>query len=109
MVPLLLCEHDYLKHDSTNSHKAYLSYDYETYAPPSTNGDGGLGFIGMQRCLDCDSSPVAQLASRAAAQGWATVFSLNEPDLPSSDAATSPSNAAQWYQTNINPLNIKKR
>lgn len=23
-------------------------YDWETYAPPSTNGAGGLGFIGMQ-------------------------------------------------------------
>ena len=23
-------------------------YDWETYAPPSTNGNGGLGFIGMQ-------------------------------------------------------------
>ena len=48
------------------------SYDYETYAPPSTNGNGGLGFIGMQRCLDCDSSPVAQLKARQQAQGWAS-------------------------------------
>lgn len=23
-------------------------YDWETYAPPSTNGNGGLGFIGTQ-------------------------------------------------------------
>lgn len=48
------------------------SYDYETYAPPSTNGNGGLGFIGMQRCTDCSSSPIADLASRQAAQGWAS-------------------------------------
>ena len=47
-----------------------LSYDYETYAPPSTNGTGGLSFIGMQRCLDCGSSPVADLYSRWQAQGW---------------------------------------
>lgn len=35
-------------------------YDWETYAPPSTNGAGGLGFIGMQvslyRCFDQTSS-----------------------------------------------------
>lgn len=23
-------------------------YDWESYAPPSTNGNGGLGFVGMQ-------------------------------------------------------------
>ncbi|EIW85402.1 hypothetical protein CONPUDRAFT_98422 [Coniophora puteana RWD-64-598 SS2] len=79
-------------------------YDYETYAPPSTNGNGGLGFIGMQRCTDCDSSPVAQLASRQQQQGWATVFSLNEPD----NNGISPSQAASWYQQYINPLQIKK-
>jgi hypothetical protein len=79
-------------------------YDYETYAPPSTNGNGGLGFIGMQRCLDCDSSPIAQLSARQAAQGWATVFSLNEPDIN----GISPSDAASWYQEYINPLAIKK-
>ncbi|KAM5545388.1 hypothetical protein V8D89_001001 [Ganoderma adspersum] len=56
-------------------------YDYETYPPPSTNGNGGLGFIGMQRCLACDSSPISQLAARQKQQGWTTVFSLNEPDL----------------------------
>ena len=48
------------------------SYDYETYAPPSSNGNGGLGFIGMQRCLDCGSSPIADLYSRWKAQGWAS-------------------------------------
>lgn len=48
------------------------SYDYETYAPVSTNGNGGLGFIGMQRCTDCSSSPIADLASRQASQGWAS-------------------------------------
>ena len=48
------------------------SYDYETYAPPSTNGNGGLDFIGMQRCTDCDSSPIADLESRLQAQGWSS-------------------------------------
>lgn len=59
------------------------SYDYETYAPPSTNGNGGLGFIGMQRCLDCDSSPVAQLKARQQAQGWASkqIISIRRPLL----------------------------
>ncbi|KAF7984142.1 hypothetical protein HWV62_16790 [Athelia sp. TMB] len=79
-------------------------YDWETYAPPSTNGNGGLGFIGMQRCLDCSSSPIADLASRHAAQGWATVFTLNEPDIN----GISPSQAASWYKQYINPLAIKK-
>ncbi|KAF7981666.1 hypothetical protein HWV62_32790 [Athelia sp. TMB] len=79
-------------------------YDYETYAPPSTNGNGGLGFIGMQRCTDCDSSPIADLASRQAAQGWATVFTLNEPDIN----GISPSDAASWYIQYVNPLAIKK-
>ncbi|KAF7983942.1 hypothetical protein HWV62_18350 [Athelia sp. TMB] len=79
-------------------------YDWETYAPPSTNGNGGLGFIGMQRCLDCSSSPIAELASRHAAQGWATVFTLNEPDIN----GISPSQAASWYIQYVNPLAIKK-
>ncbi|PIL28894.1 hypothetical protein GSI_08940 [Ganoderma sinense ZZ0214-1] len=79
-------------------------YDYETYAPPSTNGNGGLGFIGMQRCLDCDSSPISQLAARQQQQGWATVFSLNEPDIN----GISPTQAASWYKQYINPLAIKK-
>ncbi|KZP04912.1 glycoside hydrolase family 128 protein [Athelia psychrophila] len=79
-------------------------YDWETYAPPSTNGAGGLGFIGMQRCLDCSSSPIADLASRHAAQGWSTVFTLNEPDIN----GISPSQAASWYKQYINPLAIKK-
>ncbi|KAG0704801.1 hypothetical protein DFH29DRAFT_981288 [Suillus ampliporus] len=64
-------------------------YDYETYAPPSTNGNGGLGFIGMQH-----------LASLQASQGWATVFTLNEPDINS----ITPSQAASWYIQYINPL-----
>ena len=98
------------------------SYDYETYPPPSTNGNGGLGFIGMQRCLDCDSSPINQLAARQQQQGWASkslvlpstgynsstkhlaVFSLNEPDA----GGISPSQAASWYKQYINPLAIKK-
>ncbi|KAL1715357.1 hypothetical protein EV715DRAFT_275894 [Schizophyllum commune] len=79
-------------------------YDWETYAPPSTNGAGGLGFIGMQRCLDCDSSPIGQLAARQKDQGWATVFTLNEPDINGIAAA----DAAGWYKQNINPLAIKK-
>ncbi|KZP12120.1 glycoside hydrolase family 128 protein [Athelia psychrophila] len=79
-------------------------YDWETYAPPSTNGAGGLGFIGTQATLDSSSSPVADLAARQAAQGWATVFSLNEPDIN----GISPSQAASWYIQYINPLAIKK-
>ncbi|KAF8310160.1 hypothetical protein DL93DRAFT_2062244 [Clavulina sp. PMI_390] len=79
-------------------------YDWESYAPPSTNGNGGLGFIGMQATLDSSSSPVSQLAARQAAQGWATVFSLNEPDLN----GISPATAASWYKQYINPLAIKK-
>ncbi|PBK76467.1 hypothetical protein ARMSODRAFT_226827 [Armillaria solidipes] len=89
---------------NTGNGKVVAIYDWETYAPPSTNGNGGLGFIGMQRCMDCDSSPIAQLASRHAAQGWATVFSLNEPDIN----GISASDAAAWYITYINPLSIKK-
>ncbi|KAK0466187.1 uncharacterized protein EV420DRAFT_1510434 [Desarmillaria tabescens] len=58
----------------------------------------------MQRCMDCDSSPIAQLSARHAAQGWATVFSLNEPDV----SGISASDAAAWYITYINPLSIKK-
>ncbi|KZV74929.1 glycoside hydrolase family 128 protein [Peniophora sp. CONT] len=84
-------------------------YDWETYAPPtSTGGTGGLGFIGMQGCIDCSSSPLSELKARASAQGWATVFSANEPDLPSSAAYMTPSAAATWYINNINPLAIKK-
>ena len=48
------------------------SYDYETFTPVSKNGAGGLAFIGMQRCLDCDSSPISQLATRQRQQGWAS-------------------------------------
>ncbi len=66
------------------------SYDWETYAPPSTNGNGGLGFVGMQRCLDCDSSPISQLASRHAAQGWAsTSFNCLNRRLRSHPSNTS--------------------
>ncbi|KAJ3866142.1 endo-beta-1,3-glucanase [Lentinula novae-zelandiae] len=80
-------------------------YDWETYAPPtSTGGTGGLGFIGMQGTMDSDSSPVAQLATRQAQQGWATVFSLNEPDIN----GISPAEAASWYIEWVNPLAIKK-
>ncbi|EJU01945.1 hypothetical protein DACRYDRAFT_22376 [Dacryopinax primogenitus] len=80
-------------------------YDYETYAPPSTNGNGGLGFVGMQRCYPtCDSSPVDQLAARQAAQGWATVFTINEADVN----GVTPQEAASWYIQWVNPLAIKK-
>ncbi|KAF8131032.1 hypothetical protein EV363DRAFT_1331134 [Boletus edulis] len=76
-------------------------YDYETYAPPSTNGNGGLGFIGMQRCLDCTSSPIADLYSRLASP---RVGNLNEPDVN----GITPSQAASWYIQYINPLTIRK-
>ncbi|KAJ7447581.1 hypothetical protein B0H11DRAFT_1744793 [Mycena galericulata] len=81
-----------------------LIYDYETYSPPSSNGNGGLNFIGMQRCLDCSSSPIADLAARQRQLGFSTVFTLNEPDIN----GISPSQAASWYIQNINPLAIKK-
>ena len=50
------------------------SYDWETYAPPSTNGAGGLGFIGMQATKDSASSPIGQLAQRQREQGWASMY-----------------------------------
>jgi len=79
-------------------------YDYETTAPSSSNGAGGLTFIGMQRCLDCASSPISQLATRQKAQGWTTVFTLNEPDIN----GITPPQAAAWYKQNVNPLAIQK-
>jgi len=81
-----------------------LIYDYETYSPPSDNGNGGLAFIGMQRCLDCSSSPIADLAARQQQLGFVTVFTLNEPD----QNGISPQEAASWYIQHINPLAIKK-
>ncbi|CAK5277998.1 unnamed protein product [Mycena citricolor] len=81
-----------------------LIYDYETFAPPSSNGNGGLNFIGMQRCLDCQSSPISQLAARQKQLGFATLFTLNEPDIN----GISPQTAADWYKQNINPIAIKK-
>ncbi|KAJ7133317.1 glycosyl hydrolase catalytic core-domain-containing protein [Mycena epipterygia] len=84
-----------------------LIYDYETSPPASSNGEGGLNFIGMQRCLDCASSPIASLKSRQQQQGFATLFTLNEPDIPGANAV-SPQQAASWYIQNINPLAIKK-
>ena len=71
-------------------------YDWETYAPPSTNGAGGLGFIGMQRCLDCDSSPIGQLAARQKDQGWAStcrVFPLRELRLTNVSSRLHPERA----------------
>jgi len=81
-----------------------LIYDYETTLPSSSNGNGGLNFIGMQRCLDCDSSPIAQLAARQKQIGFSTLFTLNEPDVN----GITPGQAAAWYIQNINPLPIKK-
>ena len=60
----------------------------------------------MQRCLDCSSSPIGELWNRFQQQQWATVFSLNEPDLPAN--YVSPGDAANWYKQYINPLAIKK-
>jgi len=85
-----------------NAGNVVAIYDYETTPPvPSA---GGLAFIGMQRCLDCDSSPIADLQTRYQQQQWATVFTLNEPDIN----GISPQTAATWYIQNINPLPIKK-
>ncbi|KAJ6566833.1 hypothetical protein B0H19DRAFT_1258016 [Mycena capillaripes] len=81
-----------------------LIYDYETFLPPSSNGNGGLNFIGMQRCLDCDSSPINQLATRQQQLGFSTLFTLNEPDIN----GITPQQAADWYKQNINPIAIKK-
>ncbi|KAG8218216.1 hypothetical protein J3R82DRAFT_3783 [Butyriboletus roseoflavus] len=89
---------------NTGDGQVVAIYDYETYAPPSSNGNGGLAFIGMQRCLDCSSSPIADLYSRWQSQGWATVFTLNEPDINGITA----SQAAAWYIQYINPLPTKK-
>ncbi|KAF7299323.1 Glyco-hydro-cc domain-containing protein [Mycena indigotica] len=88
--------------DSSNS--VNLIYDYETFAPPSSNGAGGLNFIGMQRCLDCQSSPISQLQARQKQLKFSTLFTLNEPDIN----GISPQTAAAWYKQNINPLAIKK-
>ncbi|CUA74765.1 hypothetical protein RSOLAG22IIIB_05705 [Rhizoctonia solani] len=63
-----------------------------------------LNWIGMQRCMDCDSSPISQLKTRAQQQGWNTVLTLNEPDI---NGISAPA-AAQWYIQHINPLKIKK-
>ncbi|KAI1792726.1 hypothetical protein LXA43DRAFT_1093370 [Ganoderma leucocontextum] len=79
-------------------------YDYETYQPPCKGGKHGLNFIGMQRCLDCTSSPINQLAARQKEQKWNTVFTLNEPDI----GGISPHEAASWYKKHINHLPTKK-
>jgi hypothetical protein len=54
--------------------------------------------------MDCQSSPIAQLAARQKAQGFQTIFTLNEPDIN----GITPPQAAAWYKQNINPLPIKK-
>ncbi|KAJ7205949.1 glycosyl hydrolase catalytic core-domain-containing protein [Mycena rebaudengoi] len=79
-------------------------YDYETFPPVSSNGAGGLAFIGMQRCLDCDSSPIGLLAQRQKELGFSTLFTLNEPDIN----GITPPQAADWYKQNINSMAIKK-
>ncbi|KAH8928660.1 glycoside hydrolase family 128 protein [Atractiella rhizophila] len=82
-------------------------YDWETYPPPTfKNNLGGYGWIGMQGCWDCQSSPLNQLQNRWRQYGWSTVFSVNEPDHPAT--YHSPADTANWYKTNINPLSIKK-
>ncbi|KAF8204450.1 hypothetical protein K438DRAFT_1757652 [Mycena galopus ATCC 62051] len=85
---------------------AWTCYN-EIYSPLSSNGLGGLAFIGMQRCKDCDSSPINHLAARQQQLGFTTVFTRNEPDAPGSNYV-SPSDAANWYKQNVNPLAIKK-
>ncbi|KAJ7801325.1 hypothetical protein B0H14DRAFT_2895905 [Mycena olivaceomarginata] len=77
-----------------------LIYDYETTARCLRMETAGLAFIGMQRCTDCDSSPIAQLAARQKQLGFSTIFTLNEPD----QGAVTPAAAAQWYKDHINPL-----
>ncbi|EUC54300.1 glycoside hydrolase catalytic core protein [Rhizoctonia solani AG-3 Rhs1AP] len=76
-------------------------YNWETWRPAKT---AGLNWIGTQRCMDCASSPISQLKTRANQQGWNTVFTLNEPDIND----ISPEAAAKWYIQHINPLQIKK-
>ncbi|KAG8766248.1 hypothetical protein FRC12_007005 [Ceratobasidium sp. 428] len=76
-------------------------YNWETWRPANTKN---LNWIGTQATMDSASSPIAQLKTRAAQQGWNTVFSLNEPDL----SGISPATAANWYIQHINPLAIKK-
>lgn len=66
----------------------------------------GLSFIGTQRCLDCPSSPIAELHTRAIEQNWTVAFTLNEPDLPG--VGVSPADAAKWYIQWVNPLNISE-
>ncbi|KAG8684156.1 hypothetical protein FRC08_013851 [Ceratobasidium sp. 394] len=74
-------------------------YNWETWRPSKTTN---LNWIGTQRCMDCDSSPIAQLPDRAV--GWDTILTLNEPDI----TGTLPADAAAWYIQHINPLNLKK-
>ncbi|CAE6489230.1 unnamed protein product [Rhizoctonia solani] len=83
-----------------NEHVQWI-YNWETWRPANT---AHLNWIGMQRCMDCDSSPVSQLKKRANLQGWNIVLTLNEPDIN----GISPANAAKWYIQHVNPLQIKK-
>ncbi|QRW18084.1 glycoside hydrolase family 128 protein [Rhizoctonia solani] len=83
-----------------NQHIQWI-YNWETWRPAKTTN---LNWIGMQRCMDCESSPIAQLQTRAAQQGWNTVLTLNEPDINN----ITPATAAAWYIQYINPLPIKK-
>ncbi|KAG8795980.1 hypothetical protein FRC12_007326 [Ceratobasidium sp. 428] len=79
----------------------HFIYNWETWCPAKTTN---LNWIGMQATKDSASSPIGQLQTRAAQQGWNTVFSLNEPDINGISAG----DAANWYIQNINPLAIKK-
>ncbi|CAE7183380.1 unnamed protein product [Rhizoctonia solani] len=87
---------------STNNHgRVQWIYNWETWRPAKT---AHLNWIGTQRCMDCDSSPISQLKKRAQEQGWNTVLTLNEPDINGISAR----DAANWYIEHINPLQIKK-
>jgi hypothetical protein len=95
-------------------------YNWETWRPAKTTYAGtspsnfepisqtlplsNLNWIGTQRCIDCDSSPIAQLQTRAAEQGWNTLLTLNEPDI----SGTLPSDAAAWYIQYINPIYLSQ-
>jgi hypothetical protein len=81
--------------------KVTWMYNWETWRPANT---AGVNFVGMQRCTDCESSPIGELGARASQQGWTDLFTLNEPDLN----GISPGDAANWYMANINSIPTKK-
>ncbi|QRV80476.1 glycoside hydrolase family 128 protein [Ceratobasidium sp. AG-Ba] len=65
-------------------------YNWETWRSANNKN---VNWIGTQATMESSSSPISQLKTRAAQQGWNTVFSLNKPDLN----GISPSTAANWY------------